>query len=94
MIEIALPLTKARLGISSTVRDEYLEKIIDGVVDEMENVYGLSIDKDSPHHLMFIVDFAAWRYQNKDSHDGIPRHLQFRLHNLVIKQQVGKKNGG
>lgn len=94
MIEIALPLAKARLGITSTVRDEYLEKIIEGLVDELESVYGLSIDKNSPHHLMFVVDFATWRYQNKDVHDGMPRHLQFRLHDLVIKQQVGKKNDG
>lgn len=91
MIEIALHLTKARLGITTNVRDEYLEKIIEGLIDELETVYGLSIDKDSPHHLMFVVDFATWRYQNKDVHDGLPRHLQFRLHNLIIKQ-VGKKN--
>lgn len=94
MIDTALSLVKSRLGISSDVRDEYLTKIIEGIVDELKKVYGLSLDKDSPHHLMFVVDFSSWRYQNKDSHDGMPRHLQFRLHNLVIKQQVGKKNDG
>ena len=79
-----LDVVKARIGITSNVRDEYLSKIIEGVIDELENQQGLSIDLDSPHILMFIVDFATWRYQNRDSHDGMPRHLQFRLHNLII----------
>lgn len=83
-IETVLELVKARIGISSKVRDEYLTKIIEGVISELEEQQGLSIDLDSPHILMFLVDFATWRYQNRDSHDGMPRHLQFRLHNMII----------
>lgn len=90
MIETVLELVKARIGISSKVRDVYLTKIIEGIVDELEKVQGLSIDVDSPHLLMFIVDFATWRYQNRDTHDGMPRHLQFRLHNLMVSDV--KKN--
>ena len=83
-INTVLELVKARIGISSSVRDEYLSKIIEGIKDELENQQGLSIDLDSPHILMFLVDFATWRYQNRDTHDSMPRHLQFRLHNLMI----------
>lgn len=84
MAETALQLVKERLGITSTVRNFYLEKIIEGVIDELENAQGLSIDLDSPHHLMFVVDLATWRYQNKGLMEGMPRHLQYRLHNLII----------
>lgn len=80
----ALDLVKARLGISSTVRDMYLQAIIDGIESELTNIQGLVLDDTDPSHLMFIVDLATWRYQNKDSMNGMPRHLQFRLHNLVI----------
>ena len=45
---------------------------------------GLSLDMDNPHHLMFVVDLATWRYQNRDTMEAMPRHLQFRLHNMMI----------
>lgn len=89
MKQQALELVKARLGITSSVRDTYLEAIIDGVISQLENEQGLSLDSDSPHHLMFVVDFASWRYLNRDTHEGMPRHLQFRLHNLMIHQHAG-----
>lgn len=79
-----LSLVKARLGITATVRDEYLIAIIDSVVKELEDEKGLSLDGDNPYHLMFVVDYATWRYQSRDSEGAMPRHLQFRLHNLMI----------
>jgi len=91
-INTVLELVKKRIGISSSVRDEYLTKIIEGVTDELESHQGLSINLDSPHILMFVVDFATWRYQNRDTHNGMPRHLQFRLHNIVISS-VNKDDG-
>jgi hypothetical protein len=81
----ALQLVKARLGISSTVRDFYIIAIIEGIMTELLEEKGLSLKEDNSYHLMFIVDFATWRYQNRDSTDGMPRHLQYRLHNLMIK---------
>lgn len=89
MKQQALELVKARLGITTSVRDSYLEAIIDGVISQLENEQGLSLDLDSPYHLMFVVDFASWRYLNRDTHEGMPRHLQFRLHNLMISQHAG-----
>ena len=79
-----LELVKARIGISSKVRDTYLTAIVNGVINELKDVQGLILDMSSPHQLMFVVDYATWRYQNRDQPGGIPRHLQFRLHNLVI----------
>ena len=81
---VAFELVKARLGITSAVRDTYLTAILDGVASELEKVQGLSLDMDNPHHLMFVVDLATWRYQNRDTPEAMPRHLQFRLHNLII----------
>ena len=80
----ALDLIKARLGITSTVRDAYLTAIINGVVKELEDEKGLVLDGANPYHLMFVVDFVTWRYQNRDTMETMPRHLQFRLHNLII----------
>ena len=80
----ALKLIKARIGITSRVRDSYLKAIIAGVERELEEGHGLSLDMGNPYHLMFIVDLATWRYQNRDEPGAMPRHLQFRLHNLII----------
>lgn len=91
MEEIALKLMKARLGISTTVRDEYLQAIVDGVITELEDEKGLVLDSTNSYHLMFVVDFASWRYQNRDVAEGMPRYLQFRLHNLII--HGGVKDG-
>ena len=79
-----LGLVKARLGISSTVRDTYLTAIVDGVKKELEEEKGLVLDGANPYHLMFVVDYVTWRYQSRDSNAGMPRHLQYRLHNLFI----------
>lgn len=79
-----LALTKARLGISSTVRDSYITAIINSVIKELEDEKGIVLDLDNTNHLMFVVDYATWRYQSRDSDTGMPRHLQYRLHNLFI----------
>jgi hypothetical protein len=77
-------LVKERLGIKTDVRDIYLTSIIDGVIAELEEEKGLVLDGANPYHLMFVVDYATWRYQSRDSDTGMPRHLQYRLHNLFI----------
>ena len=77
-------LVKERLGIKTDVRDIYLTAIVDGVVKELEEEKGLVLDGANPYHLMFVVDYATWRYQNRDESGAMPRHLQFRLHNLMI----------
>ncbi|EAC4061236.1 hypothetical protein G6R42_000802 [Listeria monocytogenes] len=79
-----LELVKAREGISSKVRDTYLLAIIDGVIQELESEKSIALDEKDANHLMFIVDYTSWRYNNRDS-DSMPRHLQYRLHNLIIQ---------
>lgn len=81
---VILQLVKERLGIRTTVRDTYLTAIIEGVVKELEDEKGLTLDGANSYHLLFIVDYSTWRYQSRDSSEAMPRHLQFRLHNLVI----------
>ena len=91
-VNTVLELVKARLGITSTVRDTYLTAIIDGVISELKNEKGLSLNGDSPHHLMFVVDYSTWRYQSRSESGAMPRHLQFRLHNLILSAAGGKND--
>lgn len=96
----ALELTKARLGISTPIRDTLLRANIRAILDELKNEQGLKLKADSSAHLMFIVDYATWRYQSVNDTQttsasrplSMPRHLQFRLHNLIVSNV--KKDGG
>lgn len=95
-VATALELTKARLGISTTIRDELLLNAVESVVEELAVEKGVVVNYDSPMHLDFVKDYATWRYQSVNSTEVIltnhtlpmPRHLQYRLHNLVIKQHI------
>ncbi|MBG9983339.1 hypothetical protein HYO62_00395 [Aerococcaceae bacterium DSM 111022] len=78
-----LTILKARLGISTTVRDSYLKAIIKGVMDELENQQGIKMDVSRNDHLMFLADYSEYRYSNRDA-PNMPRHLQWRLHNLFV----------
>jgi hypothetical protein len=87
-VTTVLDLVKARLGISGTVRDTYLTKIVEGVIAELETEKGVVLDETNANHLMFVVDYSTWRYTNRDSEGSMPRHLQFRMHNLIVQYQA------
>ena len=82
--ESALDLLKATLGYKSNVRDVLLKKIIDGVISELADEKGIKLEYDNTSHLMFVVDLSAFRYDNKGG-NVMPRNLEYRLRNLIIK---------
>lgn len=79
-----LNLVKAVLGYRTNVRDMLLEKIIDSVVDELEKVKGVPFNFDNNEIVMYVVDMAVFRYQNLGG-GTIPRNLDYRLKNLIVK---------
>lgn len=87
-----LSLLKLRLGIKTDKRDEALKAVIDSIISEFEDIKGINLDLSKMHEIMLIVDLADWRYSNRGETGAMPRHLQFRLHNLEISK-VGKSNG-
>lgn len=91
---VILQLVKDRLGISTNVRDTYLAAIIDGVLKELEDEKGLVLDGANLYHLIFVVDYVTWRYQSRDSDGAMPRHLQFRLHNLMVHTLIAPTTDG
>ena len=43
--EEIMPLLKARLGISTDVRDKLLKALIDGIISECKNTHGIELDE-------------------------------------------------
>ena len=79
-----LNLVKATLGYKSSVRDELLKAIVKSVVDELEIQKRIKLDFENAEHLMFIVDYSVFRYENKGG-SVMPRNLEYRLRNLMVK---------
>lgn len=81
-----LNLVKLKLGITTNKRDDYLEAIIKGIQGEIKNIQGINLDVNNAEDAMFIVDYACYRYESKGEYEDMPRHLQWRLHNLDISK--------
>ena len=84
-----LELLKLKLGISTSLRDKPLVKIISSVITELTDNLGIELVGERADHEMFIVDYAAYRYEGGGD---MPRHLQWRLHNLQIASKKEVKN--
>lgn len=85
-----LNLVKAILGYRTIVRDELLLRIIDSVVDELEKVKGVPFDFGNNEIVMYVADMVVFRYQNIGG-GTIPRNLDYRLKNLIVKyRKVGE----
>lgn len=80
-----LNLVRNRLGITSTVRDDYIAALIEGVRSELEDRQGIKIDDTNPSEQMFLVDYVIYRYQNTNDLSEMPKHLHWRLRNLMVK---------
>lgn len=91
MKEKVLPLLKARLGVSTSVRDPIFNAIIDGIVSDCQNTHGIKLEESKPDQVLLVMDWATWKYQHPE--DGTtPRSIQFRVKNLIIKKET-KANG-
>lgn len=85
-----LNLVKAILGYRTNVRDELLSRVIDSVVDELEKVKGVPFNFDNNEIVMYVADMAVFRYQNLGG-GTMPRNLEYRLRNLIVKyRKVGE----
>lgn len=91
-VEQIVGLVKERMGIRTAVRDSYITAIVNGVLTELQEQHKLNLDPSNMYHVMFCVDYVTWRYQSASNSEtsftgqpmSMPRHLQFRLHNLLI----------
>ena len=84
-----LNLVKAILGYRTNVRDELLFRIIDSVVDDLEKIKGVPFDFGNNEIVMYVADMAVFRYQNLGG-GTMPRNLEYRLRNLIVKyRKVG-----
>ena len=63
--ETMLQLLKIRLGIASTVRDEYLQHLLDATVMMLEDEKKINADVSNPLISSFVINYSAWLYESK-----------------------------
>ena len=96
LIDEAVTLVKQREGILNSIQDKYISAIVNGVISELERDYHIKADLSKMDIFMFVVDLSAYRYSNRDSLEGLPKNLEFRLRNLYIQEcnDTGETKGG
>lgn len=81
---VILNLVKENLNIKTDVRDGFLTSIINGVLTELQDEKGITLDSTNMNHVMFVVDYSAYRYRSRGENGAMPIDLRFRLNNLFI----------
>lgn len=85
--EEILEIVKFNLGITLDGRDPYLLSIIRGARAELKQS-GISPDGQTKaykaNYDMYLADYCSYLYRNRGGEGALPRHLQFRRHNLIM----------
>ena len=86
----ALQLMKTRLNrpAADTSLDSYLGFRISAAVRELNDMMPEKLS-DSVDDLLLVVDFATWKYQNRDKNTGDPPWLRSVLRNRHLKRGGG-----
>lgn len=82
-----LEYVKFNLGLSTDIRDPYLEQIIRGAKGELKRsgIDPEGQDEDYKlHYDMYLVDYSAWLYRNRGGEGSLPEHLAFKRRNLIV----------
>ena len=78
-----LAMVRARIGITSTTRDILINKIIDSVLQELNENYGIHSIGNENVMFMLVVDVSEWRFNNPQNMSGMPLHLKKRINDLM-----------
>lgn len=82
----AADIVKDALSIRGNARDERINLLVQATADELKSQQGIDLG-GSLTDIVFLADYAKYRYTARDDDAGMPRHLQWRLHNRVLAKQ-------
>lgn len=86
LVDNAVELVKQREGILNSIQDKYITAIVNGVISELEREHHIKADLSKMDIFMFVVDLSAYRYSNRDSLEGLPKNLEFRLRHFYLQK--------
>ena len=82
-----LDLVKSRLNrrANDTTLDEYLKARIAAVQEELRDT-GIRLQA-TPRDIMFVADYTAWQYSNRDKQAPMPDWLRLARRERWLQQQ-------
>jgi hypothetical protein len=86
--EMVLGIVKARLNrlASDTSLDIYLTQRIQAADSELERT-GIRLQANDVEDQVFLADYVAWQYQNRDKPGSMPEWLKLRRRERWLQQR-------
>lgn len=86
-----LKFVKFNLGISTSVRDEYLNHIINSTISRLKRTgidpEGQSTDYQN-EYFSYVVDEVCNMYRNRGGEIALPEGLNYRRNTLIVNKDV------
>lgn len=77
---------KVDLGITTTAYDERLQAIIEASKTAI-TITGITLEDNAVDNQLVIM-YASWLWRRRDSGDGMPRMLQYAIHQRLFSEKV------
>lgn len=87
-METLLAMLKVDLGLTTDAYDTRLTQILTAAQAEIVAAGAATLDPAQPLDAQLIVIYAAWMWAKRDDHDGMPRMVQYALHNRVFSEKM------
>ena len=85
-MDTVLQLIKVRLNRADTALDDYLSTRIEAARDELEHK-GVSLNMTMTEDCVFLADYAAWQYLNRDQAGAMPEWLRLALRERFLRNR-------
>ena len=82
-----LVMLKTDLGISSTAYDTRLAQYIKSAEASITRE-GVTINNEKIDDATLIVMYAAWMWTRRESGEGMPRMLRYKLNNRILSEKM------
>ena len=93
-METMLTMLKTDLGImTSTAYDVRLTQLLTAAEQAIIREGASTLDASEISDMELIVMYAAWLWRKRDSMDGMPRMLRYKLNNRVFGEKAGDQDG-
>lgn len=89
-----LTMLKTDLSITTTAYDARLRGVLSAARDYIRAAGAQTLDTAKFGDAQLVVMYAAWLWRRRDEMSGMPRMLQWSLHNRVLGEKMGGGSNG
>lgn len=87
-METLLAMLKIDLGLTVDAYDDRLQQLLTAAISAIKQAGAATLDPGDPLDAQLIVMYAAWLWRRRDDMSGMPRMVQYALHNRVFGEKM------